>query len=167
MGAMGNHDGMKVYFLRHGSAVEPGAWSGSESSRPLTPKGEEAITGEGRRMAGLGMEFGVILSSPYARALSTAELVARALGRPGKAKAEPRLAPGFGAAALKEILDERRGLDSILLVGHEPDFSEIISELTGGSLLEVKKGSLAMVEIDSASMRGILSFLIPPRFLQD
>jgi phosphohistidine phosphatase len=53
-----------------------------------------------------------------------------------------------------------------MLVGHEPDFSETISQVTGGSRVVVKKGGLACVQLDDpASLRGTLVWLIPPKFL--
>jgi phosphohistidine phosphatase len=108
----------------------------------------------------------LIISSPLVRAHQTAEIVAKALGAPTRLTTDDRLGPGFGPKQLASIVGGHRKARSLMLVGHEPDFSETISQVTGGSRVVVKKGGLACVQLDDpASLRGTLVWLIPPKFL--
>jgi phosphohistidine phosphatase len=108
----------------------------------------------------------VILSSPLVRAQQTAEIVATGLDLRDRLVMDPRLGPGFDPRQLKALLAAHRDASTLLLVGHEPDFSETISRLIGGGRLDVKKGGLALVELeDRASLAGRLLWLLPPRML--
>jgi len=102
----------------------------------------------------------VIVTSPLPRAAQTAEIAADYL----KAKLfeEDLLGPAFGTDDLQKLL-KRHGADSVMIVGHEPSFTEVISELTGASL-KLSKAGLALVEIDSESKKGRLLWLFPPKF---
>jgi phosphohistidine phosphatase len=157
---------MKIYFLRHGEAVPAEEWSGVESERPLTDKGKKDMRIEGRRFAEFGLEFSLVLSSPYARALQTAALAVSAMERPPAISVDGRLKPGFGANEFNDILSSLGELPSVLLVGHEPDFSETIGVLIGGGRLDVKKGSLARIDVVPGEKLATLGLLIPPTFLR-
>jgi phosphohistidine phosphatase len=69
------------------------------------------------------------------------------------------LREGFSADAALELLhaDER-----VLVVGHEPDFSQVVFDLTGGRV-DFKKGGVAGIRMDGA--RGELVALLRPREL--
>jgi phosphohistidine phosphatase len=123
-----------IWFLRHGDAAD----GANDFERPLTDKGERQSRDAGATLAALGVEFDVCLTSPRVRALETARLACGALGI--EPVIEERLQGGqFDPEELAA------GLDNVLLVGHEPDFSDAITELTGGRV-EMKKGGLAGVE---------------------
>ena len=123
-----------IWFLRHGEAED----TSPDFDRKLTEKGKRQSRDAGAALAALGVEFDVCLSSPKVRALETAELACEALGL--DVTLEERLTGGHFDA-----LDLTAGLDSVLLVGHEPDFSDAIAELTSGRV-DMKKGGLAAVE---------------------
>jgi phosphohistidine phosphatase len=121
---------------------------------------------EAAAIALLRLETDVILASPLLRARQTAGILAKALRMEKVLTVDERLAPGFGAPQLRKILAEHRSLKGILLVGHEPDFSRAISACTGGGRVEIKKGSLARVDIqDPTSFTGTLVWLLPPHAL--
>ena len=154
-----------VYFLRHGIA-DRSEWSGDDFERPLTARGRSQMRREAETIVRLNLALEVILSSPLARACQTAEIVAEALGDRERFVIDRRLAPGFGVSALADMLAERPGLTALLLVGHEPDFSETISALIGGGRVVCKKGSLARVDLpDVAGAHAELVWLIPPTML--
>jgi phosphohistidine phosphatase len=116
-------------------------------------------------MAELEIEPDVILTSPLLRAKQTAEIVAERL-RCSSPSEDPRLGPDFDRARLSRILEERAGAAAILLVGHEPNFSETIGQLIGGARLDLKKGGLAYVELSSPnSTDGELVWLLSPKVL--
>ena len=112
---------MRLFFMRHAQAVEREEWKGEENDRPLAAEGVKDTEREARRLAEIGLHIGVILSSPFARAMRTAEIVGAALKPPMKPIPEERLAPGFDGDDLDEIIEERSDFESILMVGHEPD----------------------------------------------
>lgn len=153
---------MRLYFLRHGRAEERSVWNGEDARRPLTEQGVELIRAEAEGLRRVGIDPAMIITSPYQRAAQTAEIVAEHLDLRGRLLHDERLAAGFGVAALEEILRENEHAAAILLVGHEPDFSDVISELTGGSRVVLKKGALARVDLpDHSVKRGELVWLIP------
>jgi phosphohistidine phosphatase len=107
-----------------------------------------------------------ILTSPLTRAFQTAEIVAEQLGLLDRMEIDDRLSPGFGRADLAEILNDHPRADSIMVVGHEPDFSMTIESLIGGGSVVCKKGSLARVDLTGAGfLSGELIWLIPPKAL--
>jgi phosphohistidine phosphatase len=145
----------QLWLLRHGEA-EPHD-SRSDDERRLTPRGEDQARAAGRALAAMDVVFQAVYTSPKVRARDTAKLACEALG------AEPLehapLREGFSADDARELLhaDER-----ILVVGHEPDFSQVVHDLTGARI-DLKKGGVAGVRLDGA--RGELIALLRPREL--
>jgi phosphohistidine phosphatase len=131
-----------IWFLRHGEAED----SEPDFDRRLTPKGERQSRDAGAALAALGVEIEVCLTSPKLRARETARLACAALGV--EVTVDERLTGGRF-----DPLDLAAGLDNVLLVGHEPDFSDAIAELTGGRV-DMKKGGLAAV--DDRALRVLL-----------
>ena len=157
---------MEVYFLRHGDAGSRETWKGSDASRPLSDEGAARMEREASTLALLRLPLDRILTSPLVRAQQTAEIVARRLNLLDALAEDDRLAPGFGMAELGRIMREHRALTALLLVGHEPDFSTVISACIGGGRIECKKGGLARVDIeDPTTLAGLLVWLLPPRVL--
>lgn len=155
---------MKIYFLRHGVAVESDEWQGDDATRPLTGDGRKAMEREAKAIAQMGIEPDLIITSPLVRAKETAAIAAEQLKM--KPVEDARLAGDFGTKALSQILREHADAHSIMLVGHEPDFSRTIGELIGGGRVDIKKGGLARVDVDGASLQsGELVWLIPPKAL--
>ena len=131
-----------IWFLRHGDA-EAGD---DDFARKLTKKGERQSHDAGAALAALGVGFDLCLSSPRVRARDTARLACESLGV--EVTIEDRLAGGSF-----DPLELAAGLDNVLLVGHEPDFSNAIAELTGGRV-DLKKGGVAAV--DGRELRVVL-----------
>jgi phosphohistidine phosphatase len=157
---------MKLYFLRHGLAGERAEWSGDDYARPLTSDGRKRMAREADAMKALQLTVDCIITSPLVRAYQTAEIVAQRLGMPDKLRSDELLEPGFDAESLKELLKKCGAADAVMLVGHEPDFSSVISRIIGGGRVICKKGGLACVALrDPAALRGDLLWLIPPKVL--
>ncbi len=148
----------QIWLLRHGEA-EP-AGSGTDAERRLTARGEQESRWAGEGLAALGVEFAAVLSSPRVRARDTARLAAAALG------VEPAvhdlLSGGFGAEEALDLLDDRGAGVRVLLVGHEPDFGQVIRELTGAQI-HLKKGGVAAIRVQGRE--GELVVLLRPRDL--
>ena len=105
----------------------------------------------------------LILTSPLPRAAQTAEIAAEHLDV--KCREEQRLAPGFGPAELEQMIN-RHSVESLMIVGHEPDFTKTISALTGASL-KLSKAGVALVDINLSSGKGRLLWLFPPKIAKN
>ena len=116
-------------------------------------------------MRALGIEPDLVLTSPLVRCRQTAEIICEALG--GTPVDDPRLRPGMRLDDLEDALLEHPGAAAPMVCGHEPDLSQVIAELTGGGTVELKKGSLAILDVESLRPgRGRLRALYPPAALR-
>jgi len=150
---------MELYFLRHGEADWP-EWKKSDDERPLTKRGKREMRDVAKFLDRLRARPNLIVTSPLPRAAQTAEIAADYLK--AKLRKDELLAPGFGASKLPTVL-KRNGARVLMLVGHEPDFTQVISELTGASL-KLSKAGVALVDVDPESEEGKLLWLFPPKF---
>jgi phosphohistidine phosphatase len=150
---------MQLYFLRHGEADWPG-WTKPDDERPLTDFGKKEARQVARFLNRLKVKPDLIVSSPLPRALQTAEAAAEQLK--AKLRQDEALEPGFGISELSAVL-KRHPLKALMLVGHEPDFSSVISALTGG-FIKMSKAGVALIDIDLETEKGRLLWLFPPKF---
>lgn len=144
---------MNLYILRHALAGERGSADfPDDSKRPLTPKGERKTRLAAQAMKKLGISFDHILSSPYLRAAQTAEIVAAGLkARKRLAYVEALTPDGRTYALLETISRLDPSPKSVLLVGHEPALSGLISLLVSGDsrcMIELKKGALCKLSVE-------------------
>jgi phosphohistidine phosphatase len=157
---------LRLYFLRHGKAWSRADWHDDDDLRPLTEAGEALMHAEGRAMKAMGLAPEAIVTSPLARARRTAEIVAEELGMSARLEEDRRLAGGFDAAGLAAIVAGHAGAASLMLVGHEPDFSATVAELIGGGCLDFKTGGLARVDVRGPQLDdGILAWLLTPALI--
>lgn len=163
---------MKLYILRHGEAADHGdPRYKNDADRPLTPKGIQRTKALAHALRQLDTTFDVIVSSPLVRARETAEIVERGLRLHGRLELTEHLAPSGDAERLVHLLNKvRPAPGSILLVGHEPYLSSLISLLcTGGSHLSLtlKKGGLCRMEVESlrAARCASLEWLLSSRLI--
>jgi phosphohistidine phosphatase len=149
----------QLWFLRHGEAVPHD--SKADEERELTARGERQAVAAGGGLARLGLEFAACYTSPKIRARDTARLACASLN------VEPTelegLAGGFECGDALELLHAHGPDDKVLLVGHEPDLSQIVHDLTGGRV-DFKKGGLAAVRVERAG--GTFLVLLRPRELE-
>jgi phosphohistidine phosphatase len=160
---------MKLYLLRHGEAAEHGDPQFKETERPLTPKGIQRTKQLTHALREMEISFDAILSSPLVRARQTAEIVGRGLGE--KVQLTDTLAPSGNMGKLVEQVNAIQPVpQSVVLVGHEPYLSVLISLLcTGGPdlPLKLKKGALCRLEVESLTTGkcAILEWLLQPRLV--
>ena len=152
---------MKLFLLRHGKADWPN-WDKPDDERPLTEEGKHEVAAVAKLLAQLEIAP-TIVTSPLPRASQTAEIAGKYLEQ--KVRVDALLRPGFDAGKLRKLLKDFSG-NSLMVVGHEPDFTEIIFDLTGGRT-KLSKAAVALIELDSASMKGELRWLVPPKFAKD
>jgi phosphohistidine phosphatase len=152
----------KLWLLRHAEAEPHGARPDSE--RRLTERGEQQARAAGIALARMEATFDAVLFSPKVRARQSAELAVEAWSEDGRAalRVHPPLAGGFDGRDALEALESVGGEVRVLLVGHEPDLSRVLADLTGGRV-DLKKGGLAAVRLEGS--RGELVILMRPREL--
>lgn len=162
---------MNLYILRHGVAVPSGTAMGfADPQRPLTPEGRKKLRRAARGMLALGLDFDVILSSPYLRAKETAVIVAKVFRAADRLEFSEHLTPrGKREALIRQIV--RAGPPGeTLLVGHEPHLSELISLLISGGTdcaITMKKAGLCKLAIESLQHGrcATLEWLLTPKQL--
>lgn len=115
---------MQLVIVRHAEAAkgEP------DALRPLTSAGRHQARTLGAHLREARLRPDAILTSPLLRARETGAIIGRELGL--DALADERLAPGAVAAAVAEAAEEHGG--TVVVVGHQPDCSQIAAALTGG-----------------------------------
>lgn len=167
-----------LYLMRHGIAAELGEGGViRDADRPLTPEGRAKLQQAAEGVRRLELKFNVIFTSPLLRARQTAEVVADVLELQHKVKVIETLSPGrslVGAESGQADLFIEMGaysFDRALLVGHQPDLSELASYLLTGNRnlnIEFKKGSICAIEVTSLPPRGpgLLRWLMAPRHLR-
>ena len=149
----------QLWLLRHGEA-EPHD-TRPDPERRLTPRGERQAIAAGRTLRALGVEVAAAFTSPRVRAADTARLACESLGVEPVVH-EP-LSGDFDADDARALMAEQDADARVLLVGHEPDFSQVVFDLTGGRI-DLKKGGVAAVRLDRT--RAELFVLLRPRELE-
>jgi phosphohistidine phosphatase len=147
-----------LWLLRHGEAEPHDA--DADDARRLTERGREQSRAAGRALAALGIEFQHVFTSPKVRALETARLACEALG--GEPVEHAALRSGFDRDDALELLAATGDDQRVLIVGHDPDFSQLVHDITGGGIA-LKKGGVAGLKVTGAS--GELLVLLRPREL--
>lgn len=152
---------VELCLLRHAHAGDATRWAGDDELRPLTEKGRLQAERLARHLAAAGYAPDVVLTSPLVRARETAEIVAEILRAP--LRVEPRLGEMVDLPTLEQILADAGDPPRAILVGHDPDFSELASELVGAPI-HVRKGTLARIDAERPLQPGAgeLSWLLPP-----
>jgi phosphohistidine phosphatase len=150
---------MKLCFLRHGEADWPN-WDKPDDERPLTKRGRKEMKRVAKFLESLKFIPDSILTSPLPRASQTAEIVGHRLGI--ELQVEPALAHGFNLERLRRLL-AKRDAESVMIVGHEPEFSEVIGKLTGAKI-KISKAGVALVDINRSCSSATLLWLFPPKF---
>jgi phosphohistidine phosphatase len=149
----------QLWLLRHGEAVPHD--SKPDADRELTPRGERQALAAGDGLARLGVEFSACYASPKVRARDTARLACRALNiEPVEVDV---LANGFDRDDAVELLMAHGADARVLVVGHEPSFSQVVHDLTGGRI-DLKKGGAVAVRVEGRM--GEVLVLLRPRELE-
>jgi phosphohistidine phosphatase len=158
---------MRLYLIRHASAVPSGTPGIPDDERPLTPRGEKRWKRAARGLARVLKRPDALLSSPLPRAWRTAEIAAAAWGR---VDAQPTEALADGDLEAWSALLGTYGPEArVALVGHEPHLSSLLARLVGGNAARMpfKKGGVAVVDVTvPLSGGGTLVAVLPPGLLR-
>jgi phosphohistidine phosphatase len=149
----------QLWLLRHGEAVPHE--SKPDAERELTARGERQSAVAGAALARLAVEFAAVYTSPKARAADTARLACEALNQ--EAEHEDLLGDGFEREDALELLRRHDADARVLVVGHEPSFSQVVHDLTGARI-DFKKGGVAAIRVEGG--RAELILLLRPRELE-
>jgi phosphohistidine phosphatase len=153
---------MELILLRHGKAENTHA--DGDFSRALVERGRQQARRAAELLKAADLLPEIVLSSPLIRARQTAEEFCDTAGMPG-ALVQGWLACGMSPELALAELVAFRDFKRIAIVGHEPDFSQLIEWILGSKngVIDVKKGSLACLQISPPSRQGVLVYLIPPK----
>jgi phosphohistidine phosphatase len=163
---------MKLYIMRHAIADDrdPDKYP-DDGQRPLTQAGIKKMHKVARALYGMGLQIDLILSSPLLRARETAEIARQGLHlRKDQLILTDALAPSFDSSQLVAEIQAKYMYAGLLLVGHEPDLSALISQfLSGGPSLSIsmKKAGICCLTIEqiAAGKCATLEWLLSPGLL--
>jgi phosphohistidine phosphatase len=155
---------MRLYVMRHGPA-EDHARSGRDADRALTASGRDRVRDVARALVKNDEAPRAIVTSPLVRAVQTAEIVEAECRLDEPVSSRRELATGGESLGLvKEIFAS--GKKRTMVVGHEPELSALVWELTGVRV-EMQKAMVACVTLaaDGTGSRGELRFVLDPKSL--
>lgn len=163
---------MRLLLMRHAKAYprDPHIFK-DDSERPLTEKGEKEHGQVSSIMKGMGISFDHILTSPYERARATAKITKKAYDFEGKLVKLDELADSFSVDALLYTLRKYRPESTLLLVGHEPYMSILVTALLrdeGQLEVDFKKSAVMSIAFTGPAARGqgTLEFFLRPKLLR-
>lgn len=157
--------------MRHGPAEDYAA-TGKDSDRPLSPSGRARVLAVAHALSQAGESPLTIWTSPLVRSVQTAEIVALVTGvadRAGVVDVRGELRPGQDTLRAPEDALER-GLRRLMIVGHEPDLSDLIARLTGRPPIDgVGKGMVVGLSLRPDAASGVegRGYSVDRRFVLD
>ncbi|MGQ9898264.1 MAG: phosphohistidine phosphatase SixA [Acidobacteriota bacterium] len=164
---------MQLYLMRHAMAHDLGVdGSHTDAERTLTAEGRANTRMAAQAMRRLELDFDAIWTSPLARAHQTADIVSESLKKTHCLREVPELALGAAPERVIQVLRRLERGSHVLLVGHEPDLSRLVSFLVWGSLaddrLDFKKGALCRLDgrFGLGSGKATLRWFLTPKQLR-
>jgi phosphohistidine phosphatase SixA len=155
---------VRLHLVRHAHAGDPLRWDGPDAARPLSDKGHVQASDLGAFLAAAKVRPGRIVTSPKVRARQTADAVGAALRL--EPEEDDRLAVDCDLPTLESILEDATSPE-VMVVGHDPYLSEVLSELVGAAGQVMRKGAIATIDAPRPLRggSGLLRWLIPPEIL--
>lgn len=160
-----------IILLRHGKS-DWDADYGADHERPLADRGQKGARKMGRFLTTARVLPDRALTSSAVRARETLATAAEAGGWTGPARVTDALYEATPESVLREIQAEPEDADTVVVVGHEPTWSSLVSLLIGGGRVEMKTAAVAQVDVavetwaDVRAGRGVLAMLLPPAALR-
>lgn len=159
----------RLYLVRHGIAVPYGTPGIADDDRPLTDEGEKRMKQVAKGLRRLGVQPDRIITSPLPRARRTAEIVADVLDLESALEVADLLRAGNSAEVIRDWLNSRSE-ENLMLVGHDPAFSDLVGLLVTGQLgpllCQLRKGGVASFSTDPSGGGLLLDWLARPRMLR-
>jgi len=161
---------VELYLVRHGIAEKGGDMG--DVQRALTPKGRARMEAIARALRILEVRPDLILTSPLRRAQETAAILARGLGNVELTELSQLALNGAHPSELSHLLSGYQGVETLMVVGHQPSLGKLASFLLCGSPegceLEFKKGGVARLyaQTGGEAVRYRLEWLLGPRVMR-
>lgn len=156
---------MRIYLLRHGIAED--GHGKPDSERALTSEGMKKLREVMKTLRDAGVSPSLVISSPYKRALQTAEIAVQELGYQGTLETTTVLTPDSDPREVWTDLRARKGEQEVLLVGHEPLFSALTAYLlrSPALLIDFKKAGVVAIDMTgfTAQPHGVLRWYLTPK----
>ena len=135
-----------LLVLRHAKS----SWDDSglkDHDRPLNPRGVHDAPRMGKLIVSEDLVPEAIISSTAARALATAELAAGVMPDAPEIETTRDLYMASPHTYLDVIADYGHGTNRLMVVGHNPGITALVTRLTG-RLEEMPTAALAVIELD-------------------
>jgi phosphohistidine phosphatase len=164
---------LDLFILRHGEAGQRVSAGRGDFQRSLTTAGQNEVSDIAKSLKELGTKFDVVITSPLKRAHQTAAIVAKTLKMQKKMQDWAELSPEGNRLDLYNKLSQLKQQSSVLVVGHEPYLSKMVSEIifdgNNGGRIDLKKTGLARIRIISSTpkFQGELRWLLTPKLLRN
>jgi phosphohistidine phosphatase len=156
---------MRVYLLRHGIAED--GMGKPDADRAITPEGFKKLREVMKTLKAAGVAPTAVLSSPYLRAMQTAEVAVNDLGFQGQIEKVTKLTPDSSPRDAWGEIRLQKGQQEVLVVGHEPLFSSLTAFLLNSPsmLVDFKKGGVVAIDLASftAQPHGVLCWYLTPK----
>ncbi len=155
---------MNLYLMRHANAGIPRENPLLDAKRSLVKEGKEQCVLMARTLSALKVQVDVIVSSPFKRAMQTAQFVGTELGYESRVEISPALALNASYADFQDLLAKYADHEGVLMVGHNPNMFQFLGHLitsNGGAAIRMRKGAVARVDLDRHP--ALLRWLIDPR----
>ncbi|MBZ5644723.1 MAG: histidine phosphatase family protein [Acidobacteriia bacterium] len=162
---------MLLYLVRHGIAMDrEDPKCPPDTERPLTPKGMKRSHAAALGLHALKIHPDAVLTSPWLRAVQTAEIFCEVMGFSSKKIIQVDALKGTSTPA--ELFRELGKLKAktVLCFGHEPHLHLVIGQVlhTSAKITELKKAGVACLDLDRISPpQGQLVSLYPPGTLRE
>jgi phosphohistidine phosphatase len=161
---------MQVYLLRHGAAEEERSGL-NDADRALTQDGRRKLRQTLRTAARADLQPTLVLTSPLKRAVQTAEIAQEVLNYTGELLQTEALMPSSHVEEVWNELRDHRDEAAIMLVGHNPQFSDLAGYLLGAPnvQIDVKKGSILRIDFDNFASQpnGVLRWFLIAKLAMD
>lgn len=159
----------QLIFMRHGEAQSLFE-AGSDSGRNLTENGRLEVQRTASMFKKLLAFPEAIIASPFTRAQQTAAIVKNIIGFEGDIETDERLLPQGRAQTLKDLLADKRTMNTVFMIGHEPSISHFVSSICANDMLSMsfETANACSIYLDSLRlMRGTLTWFIKPDIMRE
>jgi len=162
---------MELYIVRHGIAIDrEDPKSPADPERFLTEEGIDKTKEIAKRVAGFKIKPELFISSPYVRAMQTAEIFAAAFDYPKqKIRRSDSLLPGTEPTHFFREISKEKNVSTIFCFGHAPQLDELVATALGSKhhVSQLKKAGVAAIELKRLTPpSGQLLWLATPKLLR-
>lgn len=147
---------MKIFFIRHAEAIDHETDTvKTDEYRFITSKGRKVTRNVAKALKEEFSDLNRIFTSPLIRAVQTAEVIATELKFEFDVEPVNELKNESPVSTIQKLLDKHSGLNSVALVGHEPQMSLLVRTFSGKKdFSEFSISSVCLIEIENVMTEG-------------